>query len=114
MENIAKMKMFPSEHTIQIECICLFRNEIERKGLGVIIPVPNELARKRKDVVIKLGCSDTILVIGSKVIFCEFKTGYNTQSDDQIKFERQVTALGFRYTIIRSIEQFKKLIGEYI
>lgn len=109
-----KMKKFPSEHLIQISCIAYFRNEYERHGNGVIIPVPNELARKRKDVEIKLGCSDLIVVMPKRIAFMELKTGYNTQSDAQVKFQKEIESLGYEYHIIRSLEQFKKVIVEYI
>jgi hypothetical protein len=99
-----------AEGYLQTECIAEFRNQFERYGTGVIIPVPNELARKRKDVMIKDGCSDLILVFENNVIFCELKVGANNQQQNQIKFQELVTSLGFEYHIIRSLEQFKELI----
>lgn len=102
-------KIFCSEHLIQTESIAFYRNEFERYGKGVIIPVPNELAANRKDVTICKGVSDTIIVHGTKVLFVEFKTGYNTQRPEQIKFEHLITSLGYEYKIIRSVEEFKEL-----
>jgi|SRR6478752_6853973 len=98
-----------SEDTLQKSCIAFFRNEFERYGKGVIIPVPNEIAVKRKDVVICLGCSDTILVLNSRVIFCEFKVGYNNQQQIQIEFQKNVERLGFEYVVIKSLKSFKSL-----
>lgn len=109
--NIQKMKKFPSEHLIQISCIAYFRNEYERYGKGIIIPVPNELAAKRKDVEIRKGCSDLIVVMSKRIVFMELKTGYNIQSDAQVKFQKEVESLGYEYHIIRSLEQFKKVIS---
>lgn len=99
-----------SEHSLQISCIMWFRNEFERKGNGVIIPVPNELARKRKDVTICNGASDLIIVLNGLVLFCELKTAYNTQSPDQIKFESNIKSLGLNYTVCRSLSEFQKYI----
>lgn len=113
MENQYKIKKFPSEHLIQTECIAYYRNEYERHGKGVIIPVPNELAAKRKDVTICKGASDTIVIHGLQTLFIEFKTGYNTQSSDQIAFESLVKSIGYPYHIIRSLEDFKAVIGIY-
>jgi len=101
-----------AEGYLQTECIAEFRNKFERFGKGVVIPVPNELARKRKDVIIKDGCSDLILVFKNKVIFCELKVGANNQQQNQIKFQELVTSLGFEYHIIKSLNQFKQLIFE--
>lgn len=112
-QNQQKQKMFLSEHLIQTECIAWFRNEYERFGKGIIIPIPNELARKRKDVIIKKGCSDLIAIFKGLTLFLELKTAYNTQSDEQIKFQSDVEKLGFEYHLIRSLEQFKKVIYEH-
>jgi len=107
-------KIFHSEHLIQVRCIAEFRNEYERKGLGVIIPVPNELAAKRRDIAICIGASDLIVVLNGKVLFCELKTAYNSQSPAQIAFQATVQALGFEYKIIRSLEEFKEYISLHL
>jgi hypothetical protein len=99
-----------AEGYLQAECIAEFRNQFERFAKGVVIPVPNELARKRKDVIIKDGCSDLILVIKNKVIFCELKVGTNNQQPNQIEFQNLVTNLGYQYHIIRSLDEFRNLI----
>jgi len=105
-----KVTSHSSEHILQLDIIAWFRNEYERFGAGCIIPVPNELARKRKDVVIKDGCSDLIIVLPTKIIFVELKIGYNSQQDNQIEFERLVNNLGYDYHIIKSLEQFKNIL----
>jgi hypothetical protein len=99
-----------AEGYLQTECIAEFRNQLERYGTGVIIPVPNELAVKRKDIIIKDGCSDLILVIKNRVIFCELKVGTNKQQPNQIEFQNLVTNLGYQYHIIRSLDEFRNLI----
>ena len=64
MEQVQKKKSsFSSEHILQLECIAWFRNSYERFGAGCIIPVPNELARKRKDIVIKDSLVNVIYTI---------------------------------------------------
>lgn len=105
-------KIYRSEAFIQANCISWFRNEFERFGKGVIIPVPNELARKRRDVIIKKGCSDLIVVLSSKVIFIELKTAYNDQFDEQRIFESEVTALNHPYHVVKSLEEFKNIIED--
>ena len=99
-----------TEHTLQLLCIGEFRNQYERHGAGLIIPVPNELASKRKDFVICLGCSDTILVFANRIVFCEFKVGYNSQQQNQIEFQKKVERLGYEYFVIKSLESFKTIL----
>lgn len=105
-----KKSHISSEHVLQLECIALFRNEIERHQQGCIIPVLNELAFKRKDVTINAGASDLIVVLPGKVLFVELKVGYNQQQQNQIEFERLILNLHHEYHVIRSLEEFKKLI----
>ena len=99
-----------SEHTLQLECISWFRNEYERFGAGCVIPVNNELAYKRKDVVIKEGCSDLIIVLPGETIYIELKVGYNSQQDNQIDFEKLILNLNQKYFVAYSINQFKDII----
>ena len=99
-----------SEHTLQLECIAWFRNEYERHKKGCIVPVVNELAYKRKDVVIKEGCSDLIVFLPGKALFFELKVRYNTQQDNQIEFQKLVESLGFDYHLIRSLNEFQNIL----
>lgn len=105
-----KKNLFYSEHTLQLECIAWFRNEYERYEKGCIIPVVNELSYKRKDVVIKDGASDLIIVLPNKVLFIELKVGYNNQQINQIKFQKLIESLGFEYHLTRNLEEFKKIV----
>jgi len=98
-----------SEHTLQLECIAWFRNEYERHKKGCIVPVVNELAYKRKDVVIKEGCADLIVFLPGKAIFFELKVRYNDQQDNQIEFQSLVEGLGYEYHLIRSLTTFQEL-----
>jgi len=99
-----------TEHTLQLECIAIVRNQYERFGTGTIIPIINELAAKRKDVTIKIGASDTIVLFFGKLLFIEFKVGYNNQSKAQIEFQKLVEKLGFKYYVIRSTNEFKNIL----
>lgn len=99
------------EHTLQLECICFFRNEYERKRTGVIIPVPNEYTYKNKNAVICKGASDLIVILpNSKTLFIELKTDIGKQSEKQIEFEKLVVNLGFEYFVIRTLKHFQDVI----
>lgn len=102
-----------TEHTLQLLCIAEFRNRLERYEKGIVIPVPNELAAKRKDVIICEGCSDLILALENKTIYCELKVGYNSQQDNQIDFEKRIKKLGHEYHVIKSLRSFIQLIQCY-
>ena len=103
-----------TEHTLQLKCIAWFRNEFERTGKGIIIPVVNEATYKNNTFVICKGASDLIVVMDRMTIFCELKVGANYQSKPQIDFQNVVTNLNHQYFVIRSLEQFQQIIWQNI
>lgn len=57
------------------------------------------------------GVSDLIyLKPGGIPIFIELKTETGTQSPDQKQWELQVRASGYHYVIVRSLEEFQKIL----
>ena len=53
----------------------------------------------------------TFLILPTKhLIFVEFKTDIGKQSPAQKDFEKRVTNLGYKYFIIRTFDEFKKII----
>jgi hypothetical protein len=109
-----KMTRHFKEHTLQINIIAWFRNEYQRKGLGIIIPVPNEYTYKDKSAVIEKGASDCIVVIKDKVFFVENKTDKGTQSEAQKDFQKRVEALGYEYWLIRNLKDFQDAVQRNI
>ena len=57
------------------------------------------------------GFSDLIILTNHTIYFCECKTRAGKQRQDQINFERIVTAAGYTYFIARSVDDVVKLIG---
>jgi hypothetical protein len=110
MKNSFKSKA--SEHVIQLQCIAWFRNEFERKGLGIIIPVVNEATYNNSAQVIKEGASDTIVVLPKIVLFIELKTAIGKQSEVQIRFQNQLIVLEYKYYLCRTLEVFKTIVYE--
>lgn len=51
----------------------------------------------------------TLFTYGGKTIFIEVKTPNGRQSQDQKHFERVITAYGFEYIVMRSVEEAKAL-----
>ena len=80
--------------------------------------VPNELGTNNalttmlsKATGLLSGVSDTVIILPTKdLIFVEFKTDIGKQSPAQKDFEKRVTNLGYKYFIIRTFYEFKKII----
>lgn len=51
---------------------------------------------------------------GCPGLFIEFKTAKGRQSPEQKKVQKALEAQGYRYEIVRSEEQFVKIIHEYL
>ena len=113
------------EMRIQNACVAWFWNTYPQYR-ELYFCVPNENARedsnaitgaiRRASGVVK-GVSDTILFIprGRWHGLCiEFKTEVGRQSDAQRAWQLKVEAQGYRYEVVRSLDDFKKLIVEYL
>ena len=115
LENIKKKSLKQlqdlgkkSEETIQKEIVnyCRLNNIL-------IFCVPNEATRNNSKFIgmgVLSGVSDLVLILQNKVIFVELKNHKGSQSEKQKHFQINVDDLGHYYIIIRSLEDFKKLI----
>lgn len=104
-----------TEDQLQQKCVLLFKREIQIKEKGLIFSIPNGgsrnilEAKKLKETGLLRGVSDLIVILPNKILFIELKIEKGIQSDVQKEFERRVTVLGFKYYLIRSLDEFKKL-----
>lgn len=101
-----------SEDKIQQECVMWYRN-VWRKGL--IFHVPNQGKNmqeqlKKKAIGMLPGVSDLVVIEDGRVLFIEMKDDTGTTSETQDRFKSNVERLGYRYEIVRSLEQFKQII----
>jgi hypothetical protein len=111
-----------NEDILQSEIVKWYNNSYCLKfqnPRGVIFSVPNGgnrnkiEAMKFKATGLLAGVSDLIVILPNGILlFIEIKTDFGNQQPNQIDFQNLVTALGFHYHIIRSLEQFKELIHE--
>jgi len=104
LKNLGKK----SEATIQKEIV----NYCELNKI-LIFCVPNEATRSNSKFIgmgVLPGVSDLILVLQNKVIFVELKTHKGIQSEKQKEFEIKIYNLGHQYILIRSLDEFKKLL----
>ncbi len=107
-----------TEAKVQQEMVVWFRNNYQRKGVdkGIIFSIPNERAggyMAMKDLLLTgllSGVSDLIVVLKGKVLFVEVKNEKGKQSPKQILLQKQVENLGFKYYLVRNLEDFKKVI----
>lgn len=113
------------ESKIQASCVAWMHNTYpEYRGLYFAVQNENSRADSnastgaiRRAVGVVSGVSDTILLIprGKWNALCvEFKTEVGRQSDTQRLWQSKVEAQGFRYEVVRSLDEFKKLIVEYL
>lgn len=119
--------MKKDEDRIQQEMVVWFRNNYclnHHKPKCKIFSVPNEVhnyrkteriieIKKKKQIGMEQGASDFIVVIPNKVVFFETKTLTGTQSPAQIEWQKTVKLLGFDYHVVRTLEDFKKIIDFY-
>lgn len=121
----AQRKRGSPEGRIQSSCVAWFWNTYPQYR-ELYFCVPNENAREdsnastgaiRRSMGIVKGVSDTILFLarGKYHALCvEFKTDIGRQSDAQRLWQSKVEAQGYRYEVVRSLEEFKRLINEYL
>jgi len=107
------------EALIQAECVKWFTNNFclkHHNPRGLIFSVPNELGKTNalqtmlaKATGLLSGVSDLVVIHPktSELVFVELKTSTGVQSDAQIEFEKRVTELGYKYKLIRSVDEFK-------
>ena len=107
-----------AESRVQQEIVRYFKNNYCTKfhhPRCTIFSVPNERKDTRELMTLiqtglLSGVSDLIIVIPNKTIYCEVKTLTGTQQDNQKDFQKVVTDLGHEYWLVRSLEDFQKLI----
>lgn len=109
-----------TEQQLQADCFRWFHNEPKLFHLRRLLHCnmnnqTNAIAGNRaKAVGVMPGTSDLELILQDTVAFIELKLPGNTQSDEQIDFEKKVKALGHLYFLIYSLEEFKELIWTLI
>lgn len=104
-----------SESKIQQEIVMWYKNSFclnHHSPQHAIFSVPNEGRSKietmqKKAIGMMSGVSDLIIVRPNEVLFVEVKTPTGVQSQSQKIFQSIVESLGFRYLLVRSLDDFK-------
>lgn len=87
------------------------------KPRGLIFAVPNGGSRDIREAItlkntgLLKGVSDLIVILPNrKILFIEVKRDDGTQQASQKEFADRVIELGYEYHLVRSLDDFKKLI----
>lgn len=103
------------EDTIQAQIYKYYHNKYCNRlaeNPNVIFSVPNGGYRSKSQAMLMkatglvAGVSDLIIVRNREVLFIEVKTEIGVLSKHQEQFRDTVTALGFRYIVVRSLKEF--------
>lgn len=121
----AQRKRGSPEGRVQAECVAHFHNTYPEYR-GLYFCVPNENSRGdsnsatgaiRRSMGVTKGVADTLMLIprGKWHGLCiEYKREDGYQSQAQKDWATKVEQQGYRYEVVRSLEEFKKLIVEYL
>ena len=125
MERNGKKPRKPSrnlEHQLQCSEVSYFRAQYPKLS-RLFFAVPNGQKRTEAQTTwlhnegMVNGVADMILLLPNKGFHClciENKTKTGRQTPDQKLFQRAIEDQGGKYVIVRSIEQFVKVIKEYL
>jgi hypothetical protein len=106
--------MQKSESKIQQEIVIWYRNN-NLNNNNIIFSVPNEGKSAKEQMFKKAtglmsGVSDLICINNGEVLFIECKDLKGKQSDKQKDFQNIVELQGFKYHLVRSLDEFKKIV----
>ena len=110
------------EHRLQCACVRWFRLAYPQHHHN-LFAVPNggyrtpTTAAKIKAEGALPGVSDLILLIargGYHGLLIEMKTDKGRQSEAQREWQRLIEADGYKYVVVRSIEEFIKVVNDYL
>lgn len=113
------------EDRIQAECVTWYTNTyclLHHTPRCMVLSIPNGGSRDVREAMtmkstgLLPGASDLIVIhqTGRHValLWMECKTETGRQSKDQVDFQHRIEALGYRYVVFRSLEQFRAIINE--
>lgn len=115
--------MRQEEHRIQCAIVKWFYYAYPAYRGGCLFAVPNgghrniQTARSLKAEGVTSGVSDLLLLVPKREyhgLCVEVKTPAGRQSDNQKNWQRIIEAQGYRYEIVRSLDEFAELVRWYL
>lgn len=120
-KNIRK-KPKDEEHKLQVAMVKWFRMQYPSMRHN-LFAVPNGGRRdaatgaKLKDEGVLAGVADLILLKSNRfygALLIETKTPKGSQSHSQKEWEAKITADGYKYVVVRSLEEFIEVVNSYL
>lgn len=117
-----RKKPTDDEHKIQCACVRCFRLKYP-KLRNVLFAIPNGGRRdavtgaKLKEEGATSGVSDLILLRSNRfygALAIEMKKPGGYQSSAQKEWQKEVEAMGNKYVVCRSIDEFMKVVTDYL
>ena len=115
--------MRQEEHRIQCAIVKWFYYAYPQYRGGLFFAIPNgghrniQTAARLKAEGVTAGVSDLILLVanhGYHALCVEVKTLKGRQSENQKAWQANVETQGFRYEVVRSLDDFAQLVRWYI
>lgn len=124
MAQQPKTRRKPHDHEHRIQCACVrwFRLQYPMMKHN-LFAVPNggkrdaATAAKLKEEGALAGVSDLILLYPNRfygALLVEMKTKEGRQSELQKEWQSKITADGYKYVVVRSLEDFQQEIKNYL
>ena len=122
MQPKTRRKPRDLEHKLQAACVRWYRLQYPKMKHN-LFAVPNGSKRdviigaKLKEEGVLAGVADLILLKSNRfygALLIEFKTPEGRQSDTQKEWQQKITNDGFKYVIIRSLEDFQREVKLYL
>lgn len=124
LQSKAKTRRKPNndEHKLQSAAFKWYRLQYP-KMIHNLFAIPNAAKRTArvgaymKEEGLLPGVADVVLMKSNRfygACFFEFKTRKGRQSQNQKDWQQRITNDGYKYVIIRSLEEFQKEIKQYL
>lgn len=120
-KNKSRKKYRNDEHKLQVSMVNWFRLQYPSMRHN-LFAVPNggrrdaATGRILKDEGVLAGVSDLILLKSNQhygALLIETKTKKGTQRESQKEWESKITADGYKYVVVRSLDDFIKEVDDY-
>lgn len=121
-ERTQRAKPTDEEHRTQVACVRWFR--LAHPTLApLLFAIPNGGRRdaatgaRLRDEGVVAGVADLFLAAANSAchgLFIEMKTRTGRQQPSQRDFEQSVTAQGYQYSLCRSLDEFMRVVQEYL
>lgn len=122
MQSKTRRKPKDEEHRIQSACVRWYRLQYPKMKHN-LFSVPNGGKRdaatgaKLKEEGALSGVADLILLKSNRfygALLIEMKTSKGRQSESQKEWQQRITKDGYKYVVVRSLEDFQREVREYL